>query len=91
MHLRNMPISLIDALNQTEDKSRTFQIKWVTLNKEKRTGGQVIELTRAVRMGAKYKLSGQDMIVVKQKGSGSHPYPVHIHLITEFNNQPVFI
>lgn len=91
MHLSIMAISLIDALAQTEDKTQPFQIKWVAFNKSKKTGGNIIELTKAVRMGAKYNLSSNDMISVKQQGNSNHPYPIHTHLIIEFNNQPIFI
>lgn len=86
-----MAIALADALNQMEDKSKTFDIKWVSYNKEKKTGGKIIHLTRAERGGAAYNLKDQDMIVVKQQGNSNHPYPIHTHLIVEFNNQPIFI
>jgi hypothetical protein len=86
-----MAMALIDALNQMEEKDRTFQIKWVSFNKSKNSGGQIMELTHAKRVGAKYNLSNQDMISVKQTGNSNHPYPIHTHLIVEFNNQPIFI
>lgn len=84
-----MAISLIDALAITEDTRQPFQIKFVSFNRDKRTGGKVIELPNAHRMGAKFKLSSKDMIAVSQ--DHGHPYPVHIHLITEINNQPIYI
>ena len=86
-----MAIALPDALNQMEDKSKTFSIKWVSYNRDKNTGGKIISLDRAIRAGAKYNLKDQDMIVVKQQGNSNHPYPIHTHLIVEFNNQPIFI
>ncbi len=86
-----MAISLIDALAQTEDKTKAFQIKWIAFNKSKKTGGQIMEVTNAQRQGAKFNLSNNDMIVVKQKGNSNHEYPVHTHLIVEFNHQPIFI
>lgn len=86
-----MAISLIDALAQTEDKTKAFQIKWIAFNKSKKTGGEIMELTMAKRTGAKFNLSNNDMIVVKQKGNSNHEYPIHTHLIVEFNHQPIFI
>jgi hypothetical protein len=84
-----MAISLIDALAITEDDSQDFQIKFVTYNKSKGTGGQIIELKNCKRVGANFNLSAHDMISVIQKHG--HPYPIHTHLITEVNNQPIFI
>lgn len=84
-----MAISLIDALDITEDKRQSFQIKFISFNKDKKTGGDVIELPRAHRMGAKFNLSKQDMLSVSQ--DRGHPYPVHAHLILEVNHQSVFI
>lgn len=86
-----MAISLIDALAQAEDKTKSFQMKWIAFNKSKATGGEIMELTNAFRKGAKYNLSINDMIVIKQKGNSHHEHPVHTHLIVEFNNQPIFI
>lgn len=84
-----MAISLIDALAITEDDSKKFQIKFVTFNKSKQTGGQIIELDNCQRGGAKFNLSNQDMISVRQPHG--HPYPIHTHLILEVNHQPIFL
>jgi hypothetical protein len=86
-----MAISLIDALAQTEDKTKGFQMKWISFNKSKKQGGDIMELTNATRAGAKFNLYDNDMIAIKQKGNSNHNYPVHIHLIVEFNHQPIFI
>ena len=85
-----MAKSLIDALAETEDKATPFQIKFVSYNYEKQKGGETIELTKAIRTGAKYTLENNDMIAVTQNAN-DHPYPVHIHLICEINNQPIFL
>lgn len=85
-----MAISLIDALSVTEDTRQTFQIKFVSYNHDKQKGGEIIELPRAKRIGAKFNLAKQDMISVCQD-NGDHPYPVHIHLILEINKTPVFL
>lgn len=84
-----MAISLIDALAITEDDSKSFHISFVTYNKSKKSGGQIIELNDCKRAGAKYNLSNQDMISVIQKHG--HPYPIHTHLILEINHQPIFL
>ena len=83
-------IMLSAALKQMEHGSAPFHIRFVTLNKSKDEGGKIIELTKAVKVGAKYSLNNNDMISVKQSDNSNHPYPVHIHLITEFNHNKIF-
>ncbi len=84
-------LSLIDALAITEVKERPFQLKFVAFDKTKKTGGNVVELTNAYRVGAKYNHADNDMITVKQKNNSNHPYPVHTHMILEVNGQEVYI
>lgn len=84
-----MGLSLIDALSITEDKRQPFQIKFVTFNADKKTGGKIIELPNATRTGAKFNLADKDMISVTQENN--HHYPVHIHLIIEINKQPIYL
>jgi hypothetical protein len=79
-------ITLVAALKQMEHGSKPFHIRFVTLNKTTNEGGKIIELNNVVKVGAKYSLTNNDMISVKQSDSNNHPYPVHIHLITEFNH-----
>lgn len=69
-----------------EHGSKPFHIRYVALNKSTNEGGKIIELTNAVGVGAKYNLNNNDMISVKQSDGNNHPYPIHIHLITEFNH-----
>lgn len=83
-----MAISLIDGLSITEDKRQSFGIKYVKYNDSKKTGGQIIELPRAYRGGAAFKLEKQDMISVVQD---SRHYPIHIHLILEINQQQIYL
>lgn len=83
-------ITLASALKQMEHCSEPFHIRFVTANKAKNEGGKIIELTKAVKVGAKYNLNNNDMIAVKQLDNSNHPYPVHIHLITEFNHNKIF-
>ncbi len=83
-----MAISLKDALDITEDKRQSFSIQYVKYNHAKKTGGGINTLPRAYRTGAAFKLEKQDMINVVQDG---RHYPIHIHMITEINNIPVFL
>lgn len=85
-----MAITLQDALDITA-KPAPFQIKFVTLDKQRKKGGEIIELTEAQRVGASYNMRANDMISVKQLNNTNHPYPVHTHLIIEVNKQKVFI
>lgn len=84
-------ISLLDALQITENNTVPFGIKFVSFDRTRKTGGEIIELTNAVRTGASHNMKANDTISVKQIGMDRHPYTVHIHLIKEINNQEVFI
>jgi hypothetical protein len=83
-------IALIDALNLMKNSDAPFQIKWVKCNREKKEGGEILELTKALKCGARYNLKDNDMISLRQMDSSNHPHPIHIHLITEFNGQKIF-
>jgi len=85
--MKNIPLR--EALSIMNEKALPFQIRFVTLDQGRKQGGKIIELTKATTVGAKYNMASLDMISVKQIGNNNHPYPVHIHLITEFNNQKV--
>ncbi len=84
-------IRLKIALAEMNSLEKAFQISFVTYNDTTKKGGEIITLTKAFKVGAKYNLNDNDMIAVKQEGNSNHPYPVHIHLITEYNNQSIFI
>lgn len=79
-------ITLASALKQMEHGSKPFHIRFVSYNESKDEGGKFIDLENVVRVGAKYNLNNNDMISVKQSDRTDHPYPIHIHLITEFNH-----
>jgi len=83
-------IALNDALGVME-LGEPFQLKFVTADRSRKTGGKIIELTKCVKTGTKHNQKNNETIMVKQVINNGHPYPVHIHLITEFNNQKVFI
>jgi hypothetical protein len=86
-----MSLSLLDALQITEDVMHPFAIKFVTLDKTRKTGGEVIELNNAVRVGSKHNMKDNDIINVKQIDSHHHPHHVHTHLILEVNHQEIFL
>ena len=89
--LRTMDtISLNEALQQM-DNGVPFHIKFVAFNKAQRKGGHFIEIHSGVKANAKYSLSNNDMISVKETNNSNHPYPVHKHLITEYNHKRVMI
>lgn len=83
-------IALPDALAEMK-QGFPFQIKYVTANRIKKTGGKIYELTKCIAVGAKHNQKNNETITLKQVINDSHPYPVHIHLIVEYNNQRVFI
>lgn len=84
-------IAIRDVLSQMNNSDVPFQMKFVTYNDSKKEGGKIITLTKAVRTGASFNLKDNDMICVKQLDNSHHPHPVHIHLITEFNNKKVHV
>lgn len=83
-------IALPDALAEMK-QGFPFQIKFVTADRSRKTGGEIIELTKCVTGGAKHNQKNNDTISLKQVINDGHPYPVHIHLIIEYNNQRVFL
>jgi hypothetical protein len=83
-------IALNDALGAME-LGTPFQIKFVTADRTRKIGGNIIDLKKCVMVGAAHNQKNNDTITVKQVINNGHPYPIHIHLITEFNNQKVFI
>lgn len=86
-----MSLSLLDALQITKNNLVPFGIKFVALDKSRKTGGEIIEIADAVRVGASHNMKANDTISVKQIGANRHPYSVHTHLILEVNKQEVFI
>lgn len=90
-HIRIMPISLRDALQITEDKSRNFDIEFVSFDEARKKGGEVIELTGCIRTGASHSMTNNNTISVVQPGRNKHPYAVHIHLIKTINKQEIYV
>lgn len=88
-------IGLTDALNIMDEKDLKgvpipFEIKFVTYDKAKKKGGEIIHLTNAVRCGQKHNMKENSTIGVTQLNNTHHPYAVHIRLILEFNGNKIF-
>jgi len=88
-------IQLSDALRLMDEKERggmplAFDLKFVSFNKAKQTGGEMMELKGVVKCGAKFSLDKNDMIAVRSVENSHHPIPVHIRLITHFNGDKIF-
>lgn len=71
---------------QPNGKLKPCELVFVTANKQKRTGGQIRELSRVVLATGKRQEARR--ILVKAAGL-KHPMPVHIDLILYINNTPV--
>ncbi len=79
-------IPLREALLQM-DNGIPFHVKYVAFDKAQRRGGHFVEIASGVKVSAKYSLKNNDMISVKHSNNSDHPYPIHIHLITEYNHK----
>ncbi len=86
-----MAISLNEALSITEDRERPFSLKFVSLDINRRSGGELIELPEAIRRGASHNMKQNDTIAVKAVGRKAHPYTAHNLLILEVNGQEDYI
>lgn len=81
-------IHLNDALNIMSERDKPFNLKFVTCDLEKNTGGEIIEMTDALRCGLPYE--SKQRIGVKLQNEVGHPIAVHQKLIIEFNGEKVF-
>jgi hypothetical protein len=86
-----MSLQLIDALSIMEDTLNSFDISFVSCDLSRKTGGEIINLKRCVRVGANHNRKQNDTTVIKPVDRDSHPYPVHNFLILSVNGQEVFI
>lgn len=86
-----MAISLNEALSITEDRTRLFDITYVSLDIARKKGGEVIALAGCQRAGASHNMKNNDTISVVRPNAPHHPYTIHNHLILEVNKQEVFI
>lgn len=66
-----------------------FSITWVTLDRRRKSGGQVKHLANAVRSGAAHHLGRARQVAVKPADGTGHPIPVHLRLILRVNGELV--
>lgn len=66
-----------------------FDIKFVTCNQEKKTGGDFMEMKKVVKTGLPYNCSDKFMFGIKVPESGAKPIAIHGRLITRINDQPI--
>lgn len=83
-----MAISLASALEIT--RQGNFDISFVSYDSNRKTGGELIELTGCRRTGASHNMREHDTISVLKDGY-THPHIVHTFLIKEVNKLEVFI
>ncbi len=86
-----MAIHLREALSMTEEPDRSFSISFVSFDRNRKKPSEVISLPSVVRVGASHNRKMNDTIVVKPIDRNSHPYTVHINLITEVNEAEVYL
>lgn len=88
-------IHYADAIQQTKQRDETgrpvpFSIRFVTFDKKRKQGGEIIELDNAVRTGLQANTVEHQLIGVKQLHNSHHPYSVHTRLITMLNDKKVY-
>lgn len=71
------------------DGGGTFGIVFLTANRDKKTGGEIIRLTNAHQCGLPPNCKGHEMRGVKDMATGK-PYAVHNRLIFEYNGEEIF-
>jgi hypothetical protein len=88
-------ISLKEAMDLTRKKELNgrlvpFDLVFVTFNRKKNKGGQIIRLQNCVRVSLSHNMKANGTMGVKQLDSDNHVYAVHPRLIVEFNHEKVF-
>lgn len=66
-----------------------FSITFVTYDKNRRTGGKVKTLAKAVRCGAAHNLQRARQFAVKPANGDGHQYPIHLRLVLRVNGEVV--
>lgn len=87
-------LELKDALRQLDrmdyrDGNGTFSIVFMTCNRDKITGGEMIELNEANRCGLPPTCKGHEMRGVRCAETGKK-YAVHNRLMFRFNREEIF-
>jgi len=87
---------LKDALQMMEESDgitgdrQTFDVEFITCNREKKTGGEIIRLKGVRKVGSRFHQKKLQMINVQAPGSSYHPFPIHIRLILRVNNEKIY-
>lgn len=66
-----------------------FAATWVTLDRNRKTGGKVRREENLVRCGASHSLQRNRQIAVRPADGSGHPFPIHLRLLLRVNNEPV--
>lgn len=82
--MKDETIELKNALNRLEAKEEA-ELKFVTADRKRKTGGQVKTIKRAVLQSRYYK---KGRLTILDQDTGEHKSP-HIRLITHFNGKKV--
>lgn len=87
-------IELKQALREIDTKdyrdgNGSFCILFMTLDVNRNTGGEMIELTNACKCGLPPNCKGHDMRGIKDMETGK-PYAVHNRLIFQYNKQNIY-
>lgn len=72
---------MLDDVDEHGDK-RVFGIQYVTFDKGRKAGGEIRTLKGVQKLGSGFNQKARQMINVRAPGNTSHPYPIHIRLIT---------
>lgn len=85
-----MPIQLNTALakmNNSDIRKEPFSIEFITCDRVRKTGGKLMKLRNMVSSGANHNEIAHGTITIKSAFGDGHPIPVHIRLITKFNEE----
>lgn len=67
----------------------TFSITYITCDVSRKTGGQRVTISNAMKCGQRHNMKANRTIGVRSADNSHHPTPVHIPLITHVNNKRV--
>lgn len=68
---------------------KPFDIEFVTFDKRRKKGGEIISLSQVVRVNQKHDTKHNGTIGVKNPKNSYHPICIHTWLITKINGMEV--
>lgn len=71
------------------DEFKPFDIEFIAFDRSRKTGGEIREYKKVIRCGQDHDMQRLQTIGIKPYDGTGHPIPVHIRLITRFNNLEV--